>query len=108
MLTRMLVPAPYQVPAKEDKEESRKAKGGLHSEGTLDTVSGEIRAPSSEDKKKEKLTFFLPMVRKGPPPKVGRKRLLSEARCPYWVAQAWRTTSSRSTTARTSLRTNRK
>ena len=47
----MLAPAPYQVPVKEDKEESRKAKGGLHSEGTPGTVSGEIRAPSSEDKR---------------------------------------------------------
>ena len=52
VLTRMLAPTPYQVPVKEVKEESRKAKGGLHSEGTPDTVSGEIRAPSSKDKRK--------------------------------------------------------
>ena len=51
MLTRMLAPAPYQVPVKEDNEESRKAKGSLHSEGTPNTVSGEIKAPSSEDKR---------------------------------------------------------
>ena len=48
----MLVPAPYPVPVKEDNEESKKAKGALHSKGTPDTVSDEIRAPSSEDKRK--------------------------------------------------------
>ena len=47
----MLAPAPYQVPVKEDREESRKAKGGLHSEGTPSTISGETRAPSSEDER---------------------------------------------------------
>ena len=47
----MLVRAPYQVPAKEDKEENRKAQGGFHPEGTPDTVSGEARAPSSGDKR---------------------------------------------------------
>ena len=46
----MLAPAPYQVSGKEDKEESKKAKGGLHSKGTPDLVSGEIGTPSSEDK----------------------------------------------------------
>ena len=44
----MVAPTPYQVPVKEDKEESRKAKGGLHSEGTPDTVSGEIRTPQGK------------------------------------------------------------
>ena len=66
----MLAPAPYQVSAKEDKEESKKAKGGLHSKGTPDTMSGEIGLPLPKTKEKEKLTSLLPMVRKGPPPKV--------------------------------------
>ena len=65
----MLAPTPYQVPAKEDKEESKKAKGGLHSEGTPDTVSGEIRAPSSKDKRKGGADILSPH---------GKKRAASE------------------------------
>ena len=75
VLTRMLAPAPYQVPVKEDKEESRKAKGGLHSEGTPDTVSGKIRAPSSEDKREGEADILPPH---------GKKRAASEG----WGAQA--------------------
>ena len=63
----MLAPVPYPVPVKEDKEESKKAKGGLHSEGTLDTVSGEIRAPSSEDKREGEADILLsPWYEKAP------------------------------------------
>ena len=65
----MLAPAPYQVPAKEDNEESRKAKGGLHSEGTPNTVSGEIKAPSSEDKRGGEADVLSPR---------GKKRAASE------------------------------
>ena len=54
---------------KEDEEESRKAKGGLHSEGTPDTVSGEIRAPSSEDKREGEADILSPH---------GKKRAASE------------------------------
>ena len=43
----MLAPAPYQVSAREDKEESKKAQGGPHSRGTPGTSSGEIGTPSS-------------------------------------------------------------
>ena len=50
MLTRMLAPAPHQVPVKEDQAESGKAKGSLHSEGISYTVSGEIKVPPPEDK----------------------------------------------------------
>ena len=46
----MLAPAPYKVHMEEDKAESGKTKGGLHSEGKLDTVSGEIKVPPSEEK----------------------------------------------------------
>ena len=49
MLTRMLVPAPYQVPAQEDKKKSEEAESGLHSTGIPDTMSGETEAPSSKD-----------------------------------------------------------
>ena len=49
MLTRMLVPAPYQVPAQEDKNKSEEAESGLHSTGMPDTMSGETEAPSSKD-----------------------------------------------------------
>ena len=47
----MLAPAPYQVPTKEDTEESKIAKCVLHSKGTPDTMSREIGTPSSEDKR---------------------------------------------------------
>ena len=69
VLTRMLAPAPYQVPVKEYKEESRKAKGGLHLEGTPDTVSEEIKAPSSEDKREGEANILSPR---------GKKRAASE------------------------------
>lgn len=49
---------------KEDKEESRKAKGGLHSEGTPDTVSGEIRAPSFGDKREREADILSPHGKK--------------------------------------------
>ena len=45
----MLAPTPYQVPAKEDKEESEKARGDSHPKGTLNAMSGETGIPSSED-----------------------------------------------------------
>ena len=61
----MLAPAPYQVPAKEDKEESKKAKGGLHSEGTPNTMSGEIGTPSSEDKREGEAEIPSPHGKKG-------------------------------------------
>ena len=72
MLTRMLVPAPYQVSAKEDKEESKKAKGGPK----------EIGTPSSEDERKDKLSSLLPMGRRGPPLKTQKEKLLSGGRYP--------------------------
>ena len=65
----MVAPTPYQVPVKEDKEESRKAKGGLHSEGTPDTVSGEVRAPSFGDKREREADILSPH---------GKKRAASE------------------------------
>ena len=65
----MLALAAYQVPAKEDKEESKKAKGGLHSEGTPDTMSGEIGTPSSEDKREGEADIPSPH---------GKKRTASE------------------------------
>ena len=46
---RMLVPAPYQVPAQEGKKRSEEAESGLRSGGMLDTVSGETEAPSPKD-----------------------------------------------------------
>nr|XP_020160917.1 neurofilament medium polypeptide-like [Aegilops tauschii subsp. strangulata] len=45
----MLAPAPYQMPAKEDKKKSKRAEGGLRSKRILDATSGETEAPSSED-----------------------------------------------------------
>ena len=65
----MLAPAPYQVPAKEDKEERKKAKGGLHSKGIPDTMSGESGTPSSEDKREGETDI---------PPPHEKKRTASE------------------------------
>ena len=45
----MLARAPYQVPSGEDKERSGEVKSGLHTGGTLHTVSGEIGTPVLED-----------------------------------------------------------
>ena len=45
----MLVPAPYQVPAQEDKKKSEGAESGLHSTGMPDIISEETKAPSSKD-----------------------------------------------------------
>nr|XP_045086343.1 uncharacterized protein LOC123494510 [Aegilops tauschii subsp. strangulata] len=69
VLIRMLAPVPYQVPAKEDKEESQKAKRSLHFEGTPDVMSGETRTPSSEDEGEEEADIPFPH---------GRKRTASE------------------------------
>ena len=65
----MLAPASYKEPAKEDKAESEKTKGGLHSEGTLDTVSGEIKVPPPEDKSEGEANIPSPH---------GKKRAASE------------------------------
>ena len=49
VLTRMLVPVPYQVPAQEDKKKSKEAGSDLDSAGMPDTMSGETEAPSPKD-----------------------------------------------------------
>ena len=69
VLTRMLAPALYQVPAREDKEEGEEAQGGLHSRGTSGTLSGEIRTPTSEDGREGKTDIPSPH---------GKKRTASE------------------------------
>ena len=65
----MLAPAPYQVSAKEDKEESKKAQGGPHCRGTPGTASGEIGTPSSENGREGKTDIPSPH---------GKKRTASE------------------------------
>ena len=103
VLTMMLAPAPYQMPEKEEEVGGKMTKDGLYSQGTSDFVSGGIKIPSSEDKSKGgPLSLSLPR-RRGTPPKIGRSRLLSEARCLWEVARAWRT-SKRSLMTRTSFR----
>ena len=69
VLTRMLAPAPYQMPVKEDKAESGRTKGGLRPEGLSDTVSGEIKSPSFEDKSEGEANIPSPH---------GKKRAASE------------------------------
>ena len=68
----MLVPAPFQVPVKEDNEESRKTKGGIHSVGTPNTVSWEIKVPSSEDKREGEADILPPHGKKRATP-IGRE-----------------------------------
>ena len=107
VLTRMLALAPYQMPVKEGEAESERTKDGPYSKGASDIVSGGIKVPSSEDKSEGgPLSPFL-LGRKGPPLKIRRSRLLSEARCLRWLARAWRM-SKRSLMTRTSLRPNPK
>ena len=105
VLTRMLALVPYQMPAKGGKAE--RTKDGLHPKGASDIVSGEIKIPSSEDKNEGEVNASSPHGKKRPPLKIGRKRLLSEARCLCRAAQAWRT-SMRGLMMRTSLGPNRK
>ena len=69
MESYQLAPAPYQVHVKEDKAESGRTKGGLHSEGISDTVSGEIKIPSSKDKSEGEANIPFPH---------GKKRATSE------------------------------
>src|SRR5215216_844764 len=49
LLTRMLVPAPYQAPQKKAKKKGKEAKSGLRRKGTSDAMSREIEAPSSHE-----------------------------------------------------------
>ena len=58
----MLVPTAYQVPVREDNKESEGVKGSLG--GTPNTVSGEIKAPSSEDKREGEADILSPHRKK--------------------------------------------
>jgi hypothetical protein len=102
VLTRMLAPAPYQVSAKGDKEESKKAKGGLYSKGTPDTMSGEIGTPSSEDKREGETDIPSPDGKKRAASEDLEAKAPSEGRCPCQVARVQKMTLSRSSSVRTS------
>ena len=69
VLTRMLAPAPYQMPVKEGEAESGRTKDGPYSKGTSDIVSGGIKIPSSKDKSEGGATVSSPH---------GKKRAASE------------------------------
>ena len=64
VLTRMLAPAPYQMPEKEDEAEGKRTKDGLYSQGTSDFVSGGIKISSSEDKCEGGATISFPPRKK--------------------------------------------
>ena len=64
VLTRMLAPAPYQMPEKEDEVGGKRTKDGLYSQGTSDFVSGGIKIPSSEDKSEGGATISFPPRKK--------------------------------------------
>ena len=61
LLTRMLVPAPYQAQEKKAKKKGKEAKSGLRHKGTSDAVSGDTKALSShegdEDEEEEEEQF---------------------------------------------------
>ena len=49
LLTRMLVPTPYQAPEKKAKKKGKEAKSGLRRKGTSDAMSEETEAHSSHE-----------------------------------------------------------
>jgi len=49
LLTRMLVPAPYQAPEKKAKMKGKEAKSGLRRKGASDVVSEDTKTHSSPD-----------------------------------------------------------
>ena len=54
LLTKMLVPAPYEAPKKEDSKKAKETRSGLRLRGTSDTKSEDSSAhPSSEDEEEE-------------------------------------------------------
>src|SRR4051812_2917366 len=53
LLTKMLVPAPYQAPEKKAKKKGKEAKGGLRRKGTSDAMSEDTEATSSHDEDEE-------------------------------------------------------
>ena len=54
LLTRMLVPAPYEVPKKEASKKVKKTRSGLHRREASDAKSEDSSyAPSSEDEEEE-------------------------------------------------------
>ena len=53
LLTKMLVPAPYQAPEKKAKKKSKEAKGGLRCKGASDVVSEDTKTLSSHDEDEE-------------------------------------------------------
>ena len=64
MLTRILVPAPYQAPVEEDKEESGEPKVASIPEVNHTLCLGRLRLPLPKTKEKEKLTSLPPMGKK--------------------------------------------
>ena len=53
LLTRMLVPAPYQALEKKAKEKGKEAKSGLRRKGAPDVVSEDTGTLSSPDEEEE-------------------------------------------------------
>ena len=77
LLMRMLIPAPYQAPAKKDKKKKGKeAEDGLHHEGTSGATSGGTEAPSSHEGDQEEDEEEEEEEEENPPLK-GKKRAAS-------------------------------
>ena len=74
LLTKMLVPAPYQMPEKKAKE----TRSGLHRKGTSDLTSEDAETHSSltedDDEEEERNSPLRREGRKGQPPCIWRQR----------------------------------
>ena len=68
LLTKMLFPAPYEVPEKMAKKAAKGAKRGLRRKGTPDVMSGSETTSSSADDDDEE------EEESDSPPEVGRKK----------------------------------
>ena len=62
LLTKMLVPAPYQAPEKKDKKKAKETRSGLHRKGTSDVTSKDTKTHSSPatDEEEEDVRFRVP------------------------------------------------
>lgn len=68
LLTRMLFPAPYEVPEKKAKKAATGTRDGLCRKGALDTTSEDTETNSTTEEEEEEIH---------PPPTRGRKRKVS-------------------------------
>ena len=104
LLTKMLVPTPYQAPEKKAKKKAKGTRGGLRRKGTSDVMSEEAKAHSSaaednEEEEEEEDESHSPLQggeRKGRPPRVRRPRRPRRGKLPFRIAPPQPPTAARS------------